>query len=122
MILKINGKDYEIKFGFAAIDYLDRQYFIETSGMKLGQGVNMIYTHLNAENPLALLNAIKAGTITEKQQPSTNDIEIFAMEKGENNELKKLFKELADELKKQPLTKATVASFEKNIKEAAKEA
>ncbi|WP_100066061.1 tail assembly chaperone [Miniphocaeibacter massiliensis] len=122
MILNINGKDYEIRFGFAAIDYLDKQYFVEASGIKLGQGIGMAYTYLNAQSPVAILHVIRAGTITEKQQPSTADIEKFVEETAEKDGISKLFKELAAELKKQPLTKATVAAYDKNMKEAAKKA
>ena len=121
MNLKINGKDYEILFGFKAIDYLDRVYFIETNGLKLGQGIGFAYNYLLNQQPLALFHAIRAGTITEKQQPSDAEIEAFAMEAGEKDNLEKLYKELANELKKQPLTKATVKTSEKNMKEIMKE-
>lgn len=122
MNLKINGKDYEIRFGFAAIDYLDKQYFVEASGIKLGQGIGMAYTYLNGQSPVAIFHVIKAGVITEKQQPSDNEIEEFVEEYAEKDGLNKLFKELASELKKQPLTKATVAAYDKSTKEAAKKA
>lgn len=123
MILKINEKEYTIRFGFGAIDYLDKQYAIESQGVKvLGQGIQQVYTYLGMESLISLYHAIRGGTITEKSQPSEEDIEIYASELAEKGELSKLFAELIDELKKQPLTKVTVAKYEKNIKAAEKEA
>lgn len=123
MILKINGKDYPIKFGFAAIDYLDKQYAVETQGMKvLGQGIQQVYTYLGMESIMALYHAIRAATITEKSQPSIEEIEVYAEELSGKDGLSKLFEDLIDELKKQPLTKGTVAKHVKSIKTAEKEA
>lgn len=121
MILKINGKEYTIRFGFAAIDYLDNKYYVETQGIKiLGQGVQQAYNYLNSESIVALYHTVKAATITEKSQPSTDEIEIYAEELANKNELSKLFKDLAEELKKQPLTKGTVKKHLQNIQEVEK--
>lgn len=123
MVLKINGKEYLVRFGFKAIDYLDHQYTIETQGIKiLGQGIQQAYTYLYSESVIALYHVIRAATITEKTQPSAEEIEAYAEELAVKNELSKLFEELIDELKKQPLTKGTVAKHEKSIKTAEKEA
>lgn len=121
MVLKINGKEYEIRFGFAGIDYLDRVYYVESHGVKLGQGLGMLYTYLEMQHPMSLLHAIKAGTITEKQAPSVKEIEEFVEEIAETEGLEKLFKDLGNELKKQPLTKGTIKTHLKNTAQAIKE-
>lgn len=119
MELTIDGKNYTLRFGFAAIDYLDNMYPLKTQGIEvLGQGVGQVYSMLNSESIIALMHAIKAGTITENQIPSTSDIEKYLMDLGEKNKLEKLFKDIIAELKKQPLTKGTISKFDKAVKEA----
>lgn len=105
MILKINGKEYPLRFGFAAIDYLDKIYYLEEAGVKLGQGIPLLVSNLVAENPLSLFHAFKAGMITEKSLPSNAELEVYLEDLAENDKLDELYKEVIDELKKSALTK-----------------
>lgn len=105
MILIINGKEYPLRFGFAAIDYLDKIYYLEEAGVKLGQGIPLLVSNLVAENPLALYHAFKAGMITEKSQPSNAELEVYLEGLAEEDKFDELFKEVIDELKKSALTK-----------------
>lgn len=105
MNVTIGKKDYELRFGFAALDYLDHEYTIETQGYTFGQGLQIGVAYLLDHNPLALRAFIKAGTETEKSKPSNDEIEQFLMAKGDEGTLPALFDEVLGELKKQPLTK-----------------
>lgn len=121
MQLKIGDKEYSITLGFAALDYLDKVYYLEfQNGAKLGQGVAYTINYINDENPLVIYHMIKAGTITERSKPSNEDIEAFILETGEKGNLDKLFKDFSDELKKQPLTKTKVIKLTKQIAELEK--
>lgn len=121
MQLKIGEKEYPITLGFGALDYLDKVYYLEfQGGARLGNGIAFAMNYLNDENPLVLFHMIKAGTITERSKPSTEDIETFILDAGEKGTLEKLFKEFSDELKKQPLTKTKVAKILKQIAEQEK--
>lgn len=113
MELKIGNRDYPIYLGIAAIDYLDNfdDYRIEQNGMSFGFGVNMLYGNLEMGNVSSLVRFIKAGTCTEKQKPSNKAIEEFMAELDYEG-LKALFEEAIDELKKQPMTRLSIARLE----------
>lgn len=121
MQLKIGDREYPIIFGFAAIHYLDEIYYFEINGAKLSQGVKFAVQYLMDENPVAIKHMIKAGTATEQQKPSNEDIENFIMDAGEKNRLPKLFAEMIAELKKQPLTKHTAKELVREAEKAAEE-
>ena len=117
MQLKIGEKEYAIILGFDAINYLDEVYYFEVNGIKLAQGVKIVMQYLMDENPVALYHMIKAGISTESQKPSNADIEAFISELGEKNKMQKMFGEMIEELKKQPLTKHTAKA---RVREAEK--
>ena len=118
MQIKIGEKEYQIILGFDAINYLDEIYFFEVNGVKLAQGVKIVVQYLMDENPFAIKHMIKAGTATEPQKPSNAEIEAFISELGEKNKLQKLFGEMIEELKKQPLTKHTAKALVREAEKA----
>ncbi len=118
MQLKIGEKEYAIILGFDAINYLDEVYYFEVNGIKLAQGVKIVVQYLMDENPVALYHMIKAGTSTEPQKPSNAEIEAFISELGEKNKLQKMFGEMIEELKKQPLTKHTAKALVREAEKA----
>lgn len=121
MVIKIGEKEFPITFGFAALEFLDKVYTIKTGVGDIGQGLNMLLMYLMDENPLAIRTAIKAGTETLKQKPSNEDIDDFITELAEKEKLDGLFKELLDELKKQPLTKKRARNVVRAIEKASEE-
>lgn len=115
MMIEINGKDCEIIFGFEAIDYLDKRFPLEIQGLKqLGQGIQNTYNYLTKASPIAICEAIYAGTITQKDRASMKHIKEKIMQTATENEngLQELADELVEELKKQPLTKGVIAKLE----------
>lgn len=120
MQLKINNKEYTMNYGFSAIDYLDKEYYAELSAAKLGFGIQLVITQLRAQNVMALVHMIKAGTSSAVKKPSNDDIEVFIGALS-IEEFDALCEEFIEELKKQPLTRVmTLKMFDRMEKEASK--
>lgn len=115
MECKIGGKNYEIRFSLAGLDYLDSIYHKKESGITFGIGISMLAGLLMEEQPQALFHAIKAGTIKEKGKPSNDEIESYLEEVGEAEGLEKLFEDFLLQLRRQPLTKGTMKKVDKNV-------
>lgn len=115
MNLKIGGKDYQIHFGFDAINYLDTVYKISVEGyLDFGIGLNGIIVALQQKNLMGLLHFIKAGTSTEPQKPSNKDIEEF-IGSLDDKAFDGLFKEALEEIKKSPLTRVKAKEILKEM-------
>lgn len=114
MELKIGGKKYQMIFGLDAIDTLDRIYKTTVNGVDFGVGVNMLITYLFDGNPTALRNAIKAGTSTEPQKPSNEDIEQYLTEVAEAGKLEALANDFLNLLRTQPFTKSKMKVFDQS--------
>lgn len=111
MILKIGKKEYELKFGFAAINYLDSIYKANIDGMiDYGMGLNMLVLGLRNEDISVGYHFIKAGTVLEKQKPSNEEIEEYfggLDEKGFTD----FFEKAIECLKTQSLIKVKIAKI-----------
>ena len=119
MIITLNDKDYNLYFSIASIDYLDREYYVEASGVKFGFGVGMVYQQIAMKNVVGIFNAIKACLINKDVKDDA--IEDFIVKVAEDDNLDKLCEELIDELKKQPLTRKSVADLTKRIESVTEE-
>ena len=64
MNLTISGKAYDLYFGLDFINHLDKKYYIEQNGFKLGQGLTYALAQIELGNPLILVDLIIAGTVT----------------------------------------------------------
>lgn len=68
MILSINGRDFNLTFGIKFLKELNKLHSAELEGMKTGYGaMTLISAGVAINDPLAFVNIIKAGTITEPQ-------------------------------------------------------
>lgn len=121
MDIVIDGRKYDLCFGFDALDYLDKVYTIEdrASGIAFGYGLPLFVSALKMKNVTALYHGIKAGTSTEASKPSKAGIESFVAEALEKDGAGSLFGEMQDELGKQPLTKSQMASAQREIEKTA---
>lgn len=120
MQVKIGDTTYTIRIGLAALNYLDKIYTLNIEGMEFGFSLNKIYVDIRLQNIMAIVNFIKAGTITEAQKPSNVDIENFIGEmdlKGQQD----FFEEMVEELGKSPVTKVRWGQIDKNVKKKEKE-
>jgi len=87
MTLNIGGISYDLYFGLDFIDYLDKIYYVEERGLRVGQGLAMAVVNAETQNPVTLLHLIKAATETEKSKPSTKSIKEFLETEANYEEL-----------------------------------
>ena len=119
MVITLNNKDYSLYFSIAGIDYLDREHYVEASGVKFGFGVGMVYQQIAMKNVVGIFNAIKACLINKDVKDDV--IEDFIVKVAEDDKLDELCEDLIDELKKQPLTRKSVADLTKRIEDVQEE-
>ena len=102
MILKIGERDYTLRFGLGFLREMNRLHSAELEGMKTGYGAMTLFNAGQAMNdPMAFVDIIKAGTVTEVQKPSNEAIEDLIL----NDEYDKTINEIVAELKASPLLK-----------------
>lgn len=112
MILNLGGKEYELKFGFDFLEYLNatNSFEMEFGEQSLSSGIGgsaLLTMGLAQKQPTALYKTIKAGTAHLSQKPSNKDIEAYINEVAdwEDDEYNLIFDEIEQELKKQPATR-----------------
>ena len=111
MNLEMNGKNYELAFGFDFLDYLNKHNSLtmDVNGQTLNSGLGgatMLASTLGSQMPSTLMTAIKAGTAHLSQKPSNKDIEAYVNEISDDDEAYELvFMEIEEAIKKQPATR-----------------
>lgn len=112
MEFKINGKDYDLKFGLRFIRELDNRYKVDYQGLKFGMGVNLAFMGLNQYNPTTLTDIIQASVAHEKSAPKLFQTENAIEEYAEENEgLEQLFEDVLDEMGKSYVVKDSLKKF-----------
>jgi len=104
MNLTINKKDYEFKFGLDFINHLDKKYYIEQDGFKLGQGLTYVVVQIELGNPLILVDLIVAGTTTGTK-PKLDDVKKFIETEAD---IEKLMADFLSALESTPITRFTM--------------
>ena len=104
MNLTINNKEYELKLGLDFISHLDKKYYIEQDGFKIGQGLTYTLAQLELGNPLILLDLIIAGTVAG-QKPKPGDIKTFIETEAD---IEMLMNEFSKALEESPITRFTM--------------
>lgn len=106
MILSINGRDFELKFGLEFLHKLNELHSAELEGMKTGYGaMTLISAGIAINDPLAFVDIIKAGTVTLPQKPSNADIEIYLTDLIDKGKYKETLDSIVDEVKTSSLLK-----------------
>ena len=106
MILTIGGKEYTLRFGIGFLREMNKLHSVEMEGMKTGYGAMTMFNAGQALNdPLAFIDLIKAGTVTENQKPSNEAIEAYLEDLIVNDKYDKTIEEIVNELKASPLLK-----------------
>lgn len=101
MIIKINGKEYEMFFGFDFIDYVNNASGLAFQGVQFGiAGMKLMMTGMADKSPSAFRTMIKAGTNTLKSKPSNEDLENYIEELLENGKYEEMFDEVVEEMGK----------------------
>lgn len=104
MQLTINNKNYQLHFGLGFLSEMNKRKSATFEGMATGYGaLALLNIGSLVQDPLAIVDVIKAATAQALQKPSNEDLEIFLNEKAEAGELDKLIFDLFEEIKKSPL-------------------
>ena len=106
MVIEIDGKDIELKFGLKFIHELDKEHFIVREGMKYGTGIQYVFSNLLMRNPLILVDIITNASTVSKAK-AERYVE-------EHEDIEALFDDFLERLETAPMTKLQV----KTIKEA----
>ena len=108
MNLTINGKEYALHFGMDFIDEVEKLegMKMEAEGVSLNMGTGgmaLLNNKLASYHPSGLRTIIKAGTSTERQKPSNDDINVYLEELAESDDYEQTFDDIVEELGKKPL-------------------
>lgn len=115
MQFKIKDENAKLKFGVKFVRLMDEKYKIDYQGLEFGMGVMHAQMGLAQRSVPTLSDIIHAATKGEYLQEEVDDaVEEHAEKEG----LKKLFKQIEDELGKSPVVQETL----KALKEANKKA
>lgn len=82
MQIEINKNKYELDFGFSFIRQINRLMGLEidVEGQRMNTqtgGLDFLKASLASLDPVGLVNAIEAGTITSKPRPTRFEIEAY---------------------------------------------
>lgn len=104
MILTINNKNYELKFGLGFLAEMNKRKSAEIEGVATGYGsMALLQAGMYFSDPLALLDLIKAGTAECPQKPSNEDLEKYITDLAINGKIDNLFELIFEEIKKSPI-------------------
>ena len=113
MQIKLNGKDFELFFGWDFLEQVNNKFgfVMDVQGVEINTRMNgypFMEQGLQSYDPTAVVKVIQAGLSTERTQPSKDDIRDFVTEKMVQG--KESYKEfvngLLDEIKKDKMLKA----------------
>lgn len=111
MKLEIAGKEHQLEFGVRFLREMDKTYTEKVDGMEFGLGMEKAGFYLTTENPLVLVDVIKAATAHDKNSPSAKEIEKAIEVHAEEHGLDKLFADIKEELGKSTWTKNKMKKF-----------
>lgn len=113
MQFKIKDENAKLKFGVKFVRLMDEKYKIDYQGLEFGMGVMHAQMGLAQRSVPTLSDIIHAAT---KGDYHPEDVDEAVEEHAEKEGLKKLFKQIEDELGKSPVVQETL----KALKEANK--
>ena len=87
MVITIANKDYELRFGFDYIEYINKVNSMEAQGINLSiGGMKFLMVGIQDKTPSSLRRIIRGATITERSQPSNANLDSFIEELIESGE------------------------------------
>ena len=101
MNLTINEKNYDLYFGLDFINHLDKKYFIEQNGFKLGQGLTYTVAQIELGNPSILVDLIVAATVTGTK-PKLDEVKKYVETEAD---IEVLMNDFLQALEKAPVTR-----------------
>lgn len=129
MLLKINGKEYELRFGFDFIGYINKMSSLEMEAeeginLKLSgiTGMKLLTVGISQKMPSTLRLLIKGATITEKSIPSNIELENFIDELLEDeNTYNEVYDEIVKEMGKRSIVLKEMGITREEWEQALKE-
>lgn len=118
MKLEIAGKEHQLEFGIRFLREMDKTYTEKVDGMEFGLGMEKAGLYLTTENPLVLVDVIKAATAHDKNSPSVKEIEKAIEAHAEEHGMDKLFADIKEALGKSTWTKNKMKQFLEKAQEA----
>lgn len=118
MQFKIKDENAKLKFGVKFVRLMDEKYQIDFQGMEFGMGVMFAQMGLDQRSVPTLSDIIHAATKGEYLQ---EEVDEAVDEHAEKEGLKKLFKQVEDELGKSPVVQETIKALKaanKNVQGA----
>lgn len=95
MILKINEKDVELKFGIRFVRELDKVGGVDTGNFNMGMALTKAIPALQAYDPVALSNVIYAASYGNSPRPGMTEIDDFL---DNYDKIEKLFDDVTKEM------------------------
>lgn len=115
MQFKIKDENAKLKFGVKFVRLMDEKYKIDYQGLEFGMGVMHAQMGLAQRSVPMLSDIIHAATKGEYLQ---EDVDDAVEEHAEKEGLKKLFKQIEDELGKSPVVQETLKALKAANKNA----
>lgn len=116
MQLKINGKEYEFKFGIGFVNEMDKRASVQAeNGVKFGLGIEVLVAKLKTWDVLALCDALIAANKTENPKISEKELETYI--EDENTDIDQLFESVIEGLKKSNVTRKKVQAQLREMEE-----
>lgn len=117
MTLEMNGRVCELNFGIGFVRALDEKYYLESgSGMRFGNGLELKAPMLLTGDALTLAEFIHMGTAKMgDKRPTLKEIDDFV---DSAEDIKKVFSDVVDELKKSNACKIRMENLEAELKKA----
>lgn len=104
MILTINGKNYELKFGLGFLAEMNKRKPAEFEGMKTGYGAMALFNVGQfLGDPLAFYDLIRAATAEASQKPSNEELEAYLEQLITEGRIEQVFTSVLAEVKKSPI-------------------
>lgn len=113
MILKMNGREVEVRFGLRFIRELDKTNMMQREGLKFGAGLEVKVPMLFTYDAVALADILYAGTSMEKDRPTLKEIDSYV---EQHEDIEGLFDEVVEELKKSNATGLKVQKLAGDLK------
>ena len=104
MILTINSKNYDLKFGLGFLAEMNKRKPAEFEGMKTGYGaLALLNMGQLLGDPLALYDLIKAALAEAPQKPSNEELEAYLEQIILENRFEAVLADIMNEVKKSPI-------------------
>lgn len=117
MKIIINGAEHKLNLGIHFLREMDKQYYTDESGIRLGLGAQMAYFKLNTRDTVMLFDVLK--TALAKDFTLTDEVFDDFYNELTEEQVDKLFEDLVKNLEQQPATARPIKNFKEAMKKAA---